>query len=116
MAYEPSYPQGPSTLGVSAAAIGAAHRLSGGEAPRRQYRLDDLASANEQSLKKASETLSKLRAVRERLSGPWPEPGDKAEVSRPSRPGHIGRIEDQCFDLHRMLLAIDDLADHLLGV
>lgn len=83
--------------------------------PPRQTRLDQLAGANEENLQNAARTLSKLRAVRERLVGPVPECGESAGKSV-VRSGHIGRLEDQACDLYKIYKAIDECADSLLGL
>ena len=106
---------------ASSAQIGVAYRQSqqtnpvGPSATPRPMRLDILAGANDENLKQASTVLSKLRAVRERLSGSYPESGEKNQATE-ARTGHIGRLEDQAVSLHAVLNAIHEITEHLLGV
>lgn len=86
------------------------------EPARRQYRLDEVSKANEIIISKARENLSKLRAVRERLSGPWAEAGEKSSGAVAPRSGQVGKIEDETIELHRILLAIEETVDNLLGI
>ena len=118
--YNPSY--GPGAL-ASSAQIGSAYAQSQAKqyqdgapaAPPRPMRLDLLAGANDENLKNAATILSKFRAVRERLSGSYPEGGEKNQTTA-ARTGHIGRLEDQAVSLHATLTAIHEIAEHLLGV
>lgn len=86
------------------------------EPPRRQYRLDEVSKSNKIIISKARENLSKLRSIRERLSGPWAEAGEKSSGAVATRSGQIGEIEDETIELHRILLAIEETVDNLLGI
>ncbi len=110
-------PQGSIAGAQAGGALGKAYlgEDPGPAMPPRPQRLDILLGAGDENLKNASQILSKLRAVRERLSGSWPEAAGK-DQNAGQRSGHLGRLEDQALDLHKVLTAIGELADHLLGV
>lgn len=80
----------------------------------RSLRLDAILNGQERNVDAASVLLEKVREIRARTLGDVPA-NEKAEAI-PCRAGKLGAVEDRADVTHRLLCAIGEVVEDLLGI